>query len=45
MRKEVVLIFDVGKTNKKILLFDRQLNILHEEEVLFQEIPDEDGFP
>ena len=44
MSKEVVLIFDIGKTNKKILLFDRQLNIVHEEEQTFDEIPDDDGF-
>lgn len=45
MKKEVVLIFDIGKTNKKVLLFDRQLQLHHEEEVSFEEIPDEDGFP
>ena len=44
MKKEVVLIFDIGKTNKKILLFDRELKILHEEETIFPEIPDDDGF-
>lgn len=44
MSKEVVIIFDVGKTNKKILLFDRSLSILHEEETIFKEIPDDDGF-
>jgi sugar (pentulose or hexulose) kinase len=45
MKKEAVIIFDIGKTNKKILLFDRELRILHEEEVVFEEIPDDDGFP
>lgn len=44
MKKEVVLIFDIGKTNKKALIFDRQLNILHEEETIFEEIPDDDGY-
>ena len=44
MKKEVVLIFDIGKTNKKILLFDRDLKIIHEEEAIFGEIPDDDGF-
>jgi len=44
MKQEVVLIFDIGKTNKKVLLFDRSLNILHEEETTFEEIPDDDGF-
>ena len=42
--KEVVLIFDIGKTNKKILVFDKSLAILHEEETIFEEIPDDDGF-
>jgi sugar (pentulose or hexulose) kinase len=45
MSKEVVLIFDIGKTNKKILLFDRDLNIVVEEETKFEEIPDDDGYP
>ena len=45
MKKECVLIFDIGKTNKKILLFDRQLKIHLEEEIIFPELPDEDGFP
>lgn len=40
-----MVIFDIGKTNKKILLFDRELHVLHEEEVVFEEIPDDDGFP
>ena len=37
MTRQVVLIFDIGKTNKKILLFDGDLNILHEEETIFEE--------
>ena len=44
MSKDVVLIFDIGKTNKKILVFDDKLGILHEEETVFEEIPDDDGF-
>jgi len=44
MKTEVVLIFDIGKTNKKILLFDIGLKILHEEETVFEEIADDDGF-
>lgn len=44
MSKEVVLIFDIGKTNKKILVFDKSLGILHEDETIFDEIPDDDGF-
>ncbi len=43
--KEVILIFDVGKTNKKVLLFDQNLKVLHEEESVFEEVVDEEGFP
>ena len=44
MSKEVILIFDIGKTNKKILLFDPELKLVHEEEEIFPEIMDDDGF-
>ena len=41
----VILIFDIGKTNKKILLFNEQYELAHEESTRFPEILDEDGFP
>ena len=37
-------IFDAGKTNKKLFLFDEQYTLLHEETRPFAEITDEDGF-
>lgn len=40
----MILIFDIGKTNKKVLLFDPGLKVLHEEETTFPEIEDDDGF-
>lgn len=43
--KEVILIFDVGKTNKKVLLFDWDLKVVHEEESIFNEATDDEGFP
>jgi sugar (pentulose or hexulose) kinase len=43
--KEVIAIFDIGKTNKKVLLFDKDLNMVHQEEQKFTEIKDEDDFP
>jgi sugar (pentulose or hexulose) kinase len=43
--ESVVLIFDVGKTNKKLLLFDEQYKLVYEESVQFKETVDEDGFP
>ncbi|MFC2115952.1 FGGY-family carbohydrate kinase [Bacteroidota bacterium] len=44
MKTEIILVFDIGKTNKKILLFNRELKIIHEEEQKFEEISDDDGF-
>ncbi|MBC7949173.1 MAG: carbohydrate kinase [Chitinophagaceae bacterium] len=40
----VIAIFDVGKTNKKLLLFDQQYHPVHEESMKLPEISDEDGF-
>ena len=41
----VIAIFDVGKTNKKLLLFDQQYNVVFERSEKFDEIIDEDGDP
>src|SRR4051812_44212546 len=40
-----IAIFDIGKTNKKLFLFDEDYSIIFERTVQFQEIEDEDGFP
>jgi len=40
----VIAIFDVGKTNKKLLLFDEQYKLVHEASKQFEETVDEDGF-
>jgi len=45
MAQDVIAVFDIGKSNKKILLFDRHLKLLRQEEQQFEELPDEDGFP
>jgi L-fuculokinase len=42
---EVTAIFDIGKTNKKLLLFDVQGRVLNEKLKQFKTIKDEDGFP
>ncbi len=44
MKEKVIAVFDVGKTNKKILLFDFDLNLVSETEEKFPEITDDDGF-
>ncbi|MEP7376992.1 MAG: FGGY family carbohydrate kinase [Chitinophagaceae bacterium] len=41
---KVIAIFDVGKTNKKLLLFDEQYKLVYEESKQLDEITDEDGF-
>ncbi len=41
----VILIFDIGKTNKKLFLFDEGYQVVHEETAQFSEIQDEEGFP
>ena len=43
--KKVIAIFDIGKTNKKLLLFDEQYKVVLEESEKFAETVDEDGFP
>ena len=41
----VVAVFDIGKTNKKFLLFDRQYRVVYESNIQFEEQKDEDGDP
>ncbi|OGX84010.1 FGGY-family carbohydrate kinase [Hymenobacter coccineus] len=45
MRKPVYAIFDVGKTNKKILLFGEDHQLLEERQHVCLETVDDDGFP
>src|SRR6187402_2948315 len=40
----VILIYDIGKTNKKLLLFDEQYKIVFEQNKQLTETKDEDGF-
>lgn len=41
----VIAIFDIGKTNKKLLLFDADYRVVMEESTQLPETTDEDGFP
>lgn len=41
----VIAIFDIGKTNKKLFLFDEQYKIVFEQTGSISERVDEDGFP
>jgi sugar (pentulose or hexulose) kinase len=41
----VIAIFDVGKTNKKLFLFDENYEIVFEKSARFTETVDEEGYP
>ncbi|WP_194775432.1 FGGY family carbohydrate kinase [Pararhodonellum marinum] len=45
MKTDTYLIFDIGKTNKKMVLYDTDLNIIQEESTSFEELLDGDGDP
>lgn len=42
--KEVIAVFDIGKTNKKVLLFDQNFSVVYQQEEQFPTIVDDDGF-
>jgi sugar (pentulose or hexulose) kinase len=44
MKEKVIAIFDIGKTNKKLLLFNYRLEIILEQETRFEQVTDDDGF-
>jgi sugar (pentulose or hexulose) kinase len=44
MKEQVIAIFDIGKTNKKLLLFNIDLKLVSEAEEKFGQIKDEYGF-
>lgn len=45
MKQKVTAVFDIGKTNKKFFLFDKNFKEVHKEYISFEEIVDEDGHP
>ncbi|MBD0724703.1 carbohydrate kinase [Flavobacterium sp. L1I52] len=45
MKQKVTAVFDIGKTNKKFFLFDKDFKEVYREYIKFDEIQDEDGFP
>lgn len=42
---DVIAVFDIGKTNKKFFLFDKDYKEVYKEYISFDEIEDEDGYP
>ncbi|WP_420386723.1 FGGY-family carbohydrate kinase [Roseivirga sp.] len=45
MSREAILIYDIGKTNKKCLVFDGNFHVIHEESKVIDETIDEEGDP
>ena len=43
--KKVIAVFDIGKTNKKIFLFDEDFNVVYTNAIRFEECVDDDGDP
>lgn len=43
--EKVIAVFDIGKTNKKIFLFDEKFKVVFEDSIRFKEILDDDGDP
>lgn len=44
-KQTVIAVFDIGKTNKKLFLFNEAYEIVFERTAKFTETTDEDGFP
>jgi sugar (pentulose or hexulose) kinase len=44
-KQNAIAIFDIGKTNKKLFLFNEQYRILFERSAVLEETKDEDDFP
>ncbi len=42
---KTIAVFDIGKTNKKFIIFDQNYEIIFEKGLKFDEKEDEDGFP
>lgn len=42
---KVIAVFDIGKTNKKIFLFDTNFVVVHKNTIRFEEIVDDDNDP
>lgn len=41
----VIAVFDIGKTNKKFLLFDKNYSVVYKQQSTLMQTEDEDGYP
>ena len=44
MKEKIIAVFDIGKTNKKVVLFNYKLQLVSEFEEKFTPVTDDDGF-
>lgn len=42
---DCIVIFDIGKTNKKLLVFNDSYHLIHEQSTQFELIEDDEGYP
>lgn len=43
--KKVIAVFDIGKTNKKIFLFNENYDVVYKNSIRFEEVSDDDNYP
>ena len=43
--KKVIAVFDIGKTNKKLFLFDKNFDVVYTNSIRFEEVVDDDNYP
>jgi sugar (pentulose or hexulose) kinase len=43
--KKVIAVFDMGKTNKKLFLFDKDFKVVYKNSIRFEECVDDDDYP
>ena len=43
--KKAIAVFDMGKTNKKLFLFDKDFNVVYKNSIRFEEVVDDDNYP
>ena len=43
--QKVIAVFDVGKTNKKLLLYNKDFEVVYTNSIRFEEIVDDDNYP
>ena len=43
--KKVIAVFDIGKTNKKLFLFDECFDVVYTNSIRFEEVVDDDNYP